>query len=153
MLGREDWLFIIYFVVDILEVLLEYVVLNNKCYFWVGLEFVGMCFYEVVKCIVGVNMKFVEEEEEVVFDMKDKESDFFLVDFYGFKGKKLGDGVENQDYYVLFGLSYLRFLVIEDQIRKSYREVVLKYYFDKYVVLFLIEEIEEKKEIKKDEID
>ncbi|XP_024401147.1 uncharacterized protein [Physcomitrium patens] len=151
--GREDRLSITYFAADIPEVLPEYVASNNKCYPRVGLEPAGMCFHEAAKRTVGVNTKPAEEEEEVVPDTKDKESDSPSADSYGFKGKKSGDGAENQDHYALLGLSHLRFLATEDQIRKSYREAALKHHPDKHAALLLTEETEEKKEIKKDEID
>lgn len=81
MLGVQDWFYIIYFVVDILEMLFQYVVLNNQCYFCFGQEFVGIFFYEVVKCVLGVD-KELEDVDEVIFERKDKGVEFFFVDFY-----------------------------------------------------------------------
>ncbi|CAN8259749.1 unnamed protein product [Cochlearia groenlandica] len=71
---------------------------------------------------------------------------------YANKGKKKS-GTQQQDHYALLGLSNLRYLATEDQIRKSYREAALKHHPDKLATLLLAEETEEAKEAKKDEIE
>ncbi|KAI4382926.1 hypothetical protein MLD38_008820 [Melastoma candidum] len=67
-------------------------------------------------------------------------------DSYGNKGKKKG-------HYSLLGLSHLRYLATEDQIKKSYRETALKYHSDKQAALLLAEETEAAKQAKKDEVE
>ncbi|CAH8356738.1 unnamed protein product [Eruca vesicaria subsp. sativa] len=71
---------------------------------------------------------------------------------YSNKGKKKS-GTQQQDHYALLGLSNLRYLATEDQIRKSYREAALKHHPDKMASLLLAEETEESKEAKKEEIE
>jgi len=51
------------------------------------------------------------------------------------------------------GLGHLRYLATEEQIRKSYREVALKYHPDKQAAILLAEESEAAKQAKKDEIE
>ncbi|XP_057976216.1 uncharacterized protein LOC131163618 [Malania oleifera] len=67
--------------------------------------------------------------------------------------KKSGAGGKQQDHYALLGLSHLRYLATEEQIRKSYRETALKYHPDKQAALLLAEESEAAKQAKKDEIE
>ncbi|KAL5994821.1 hypothetical protein ACLOJK_024878 [Asimina triloba] len=74
-------------------------------------------------------------------------------DSYSSKGKKKGLESKQQDHYALLGLSHLRFLATEEQIKKSYRETALKYHPDKQSALLLAEETEAAKEAKKDEIE
>ncbi|GER38627.1 DnaJ homolog subfamily C member [Striga asiatica] len=73
-------------------------------------------------------------------------------DSYSSKGKKKTSGGE-QDHYALLGLSHLRYLATEDQIRKSYREAALRHHPDKQAALLLSEETESAKQAKKDEIE
>ncbi|XP_010558034.1 PREDICTED: dnaJ homolog subfamily C member 2-like [Tarenaya hassleriana] len=68
------------------------------------------------------------------------------------KGKKKS-GKQQEDHYALLGLSHLRYLATEDQIRKSYREAALRHHPDKLASLLLAEETEEAKQAKKDEIE
>lgn len=74
-------------------------------------------------------------------------------DSYGSKGKKKSGDVKQQDHYALLGLSHLRYLATEDQIRKSYREAALRHHPDKQAALLLAEETETAKQAKKDEIE
>ncbi|KAH9602800.1 hypothetical protein KSS87_009287 [Heliosperma pusillum] len=69
------------------------------------------------------------------------------------KKKKGADGTQQQDHYALLGLSNLRYLATEEQIRKSYREVALKFHPDKQATLLLAEKTEESRQAKKDEIE
>ncbi|XP_022765677.1 dnaJ homolog subfamily C member 2-like [Durio zibethinus] len=75
-------------------------------------------------------------------------------DSYSSKGKKksASDG-KQQDHYALLGLSHLRYLATEDQIRRSYREAALRHHPDKLAALILAEETEAAKQAKKDEIE
>ncbi|GFS38967.1 DnaJ and Myb-like DNA-binding domain-containing protein [Actinidia rufa] len=73
---------------------------------------------------------------------------------YSTKGKKKsGAEGKQQDHYALLGLSHLRYLATEEQIRKSYRETALKHHPDKQAALLLAEETEAAKQAKKDEIE
>ncbi|KAL6989764.1 hypothetical protein U1Q18_015515 [Sarracenia purpurea var. burkii] len=73
---------------------------------------------------------------------------------YSTKGKKKsGDGGKQQDHYALLGLSHLRYLATEEQIKKSYRETALKHHPDKQAALLLAEVTEAAKQSKKDEIE
>ncbi|AEE75048.1 DnaJ and Myb-like DNA-binding domain-containing protein [Arabidopsis thaliana] len=92
-----------------------------------------------------------EGGDKKVGDDKEKE---YVPSFnsYANKGKKKS-GTQQQDHYALLGLSNLRYLATEDQIRKSYREAALKHHPDKLASLLLLEETEEAKEAKKDEIE
>ncbi|VVA97237.1 unnamed protein product [Arabis nemorensis] len=92
-----------------------------------------------------------EGGDKKVGDDKEKE---YVPSFnsYANKGKKKS-GTQQQDHYALLGLSNLRYLATEDQIRKSYREAALKHHPDKLATLLLAEETEEAKEAKKDEIE
>ncbi|GFZ09683.1 DnaJ and Myb-like DNA-binding domain-containing protein [Actinidia rufa] len=73
---------------------------------------------------------------------------------YSTKGKKKsGAEGQQQDHYALLGLSHLRYLATEEQIRKSYRETALKHHPDKQAALLLAEETEAAKQAKKDEIE
>ncbi|XWS57070.1 hypothetical protein CRYUN_Cryun09bG0140000 [Craigia yunnanensis] len=75
-------------------------------------------------------------------------------DSYNSKGKRksAADG-KQQDHYALLGLSHLRYLATEDQIRRSYREAALRHHPDKLASLLLAEETEAAKQAKKDEIE
>ncbi|XP_051147958.1 uncharacterized protein LOC127263065 [Andrographis paniculata] len=75
-------------------------------------------------------------------------------DSYSSKSKKKsGSEAKQQDHYALLGLSHLRYLATEDQIRKSYREAALRHHPDKQAALLLAEETEASKQAKKDEIE
>lgn len=151
--GVEDRLYLTYFAADIPEELPQYVASNNQCYPRLGQEPAGICFNEAAKRQRGVDEE-PEDVEETAPDKKDKSAESPSVDSYQFKGKKKsGDGPETQDHYALLGLSHLRFLATEDQIRKSYRDAALKHHPDKQASLLLLEDSEEKKEVKKEEID
>lgn len=70
------------------------------------------------------------------------------------KGKKKPGGEpQQQDHYALLGLSHLRYLATDDQIKKSYREAALRHHPDKQGALLLLEETEAAKQAKKDEIE
>ncbi|KAL1541728.1 dnaJ subfamily C member 2-like [Salvia divinorum] len=90
--------------------------------------------------------KTVPEEKEHVY-VQSSES-------YSSKGKKKSGGdSKQQDHYALLGLSHLRYLATEDQIRKSYREAALRHHPDKQAALLLLEKTEDAKQAKKDEIE
>ncbi|KAI7990104.1 hypothetical protein LOK49_LG12G00898 [Camellia lanceoleosa] len=85
----------------------------------------------------------------------DKEQEYVpSSESYSTKGKKKsGAEGKQQDHYALLGLSHLRYLATEEQIRKSYRETALKHHPDKQAALLLAEETETAKQAKKDEIE
>lgn len=97
------------------------------------------------------------EEEGVEGDNETGSSDekpqggFMPSEFYSNKRKKKSGS--EQDHYALIGLAHLRFLATEEQIRKSYREMALKYHPDKQAAILLAEVSEEAKEAKKEEIE
>ncbi|KAA8546261.1 hypothetical protein F0562_003000 [Nyssa sinensis] len=99
------------------------------------------------------------EEEDTDGDEQnlsnDKEQTYMpSSDSYSSKGKKKsGAEGKQQDHYALLGLSHLRYLATEEQIRKSYRETALKHHPDKQAALLLAEETEAAKQAKKDEIE
>eukprot|EP00898_Chlorokybus_atmophyticus_P003627 jgi/Chlat1/4265/Chrsp29S04369 len=73
-----------------------------------------------------------EVEEKVSEDKAEKESDVRWEGQRGRRKKKDGEkGGEVEDYYALLGLSHLRYLATDDQIRKAYREAALKHHPDK----------------------
>ncbi|CAK9318124.1 unnamed protein product [Citrullus colocynthis] len=92
-----------------------------------------------------------DDNEQVADDAEQKYAPSF--DSYSSKGKKKSGGSTQQDHYALLGLSHLRYLATEEQIRKSYRETALKYHPDKQAALLLAEETEAAKQAKKDEIE
>lgn len=93
----------------------------------------------------GDDQKVVDDKEQTYVPSSDS---------YSSKGKKKsGSGEKQQDHYALLGLSHLRYLATEEQIRKSYRETALKHHPDKQAALLLAEETEAAKEAKKDEIE
>ncbi|PNX86655.1 DnaJ subfamily c member 2-like protein, partial [Trifolium pratense] len=101
----------------------------------------------------------VNEEKDNKDDNKkvvgDKEQAYLPTDSYSSKSKKKsGDkDKQQQDHYALLGLSHLRYLATEDQIRKSYRDAALRFHPDKQAALLLAEETEAAKEAKKVEIE
>ncbi|KAH7553865.1 hypothetical protein ACOSP7_029244 [Xanthoceras sorbifolium] len=114
----------------------------------------GHSFHAVALKLLG----WEEDANEDVDDEKvpnDREQAYFpSYDSYSSKGKKKsGAGGNQQDHYALLGLSHLRYLATEDQIRKFYRETALKYHPDKQAALLLAEETEAAKQAKKDEIE
>ncbi|XP_012448956.1 uncharacterized protein LOC105772185 [Gossypium raimondii] len=91
------------------------------------------------------DQKVVNDKEQVYMPSSDS---------YSNKGKKKsGADGKQQDHYALLGLSHLRYLATEDQIRKSYREAALRHHPDKLANLLLAEETEAAKQAKKDEIE
>lgn len=117
------------------------------------LEPAGHSFHAVALKLLGC----VEEEKDADVQkvVNDKEpTSIPSFDSYSSKGKKKsGAEGKQQDHYALLGLSHLRYLATEEQIRKSYRETALKYHPDKQAALLLNEETEAAKQTKKDEIE
>ncbi|KAI5383432.1 uncharacterized protein LOC127106509 [Lathyrus oleraceus] len=100
----------------------------------------------------------VKKEENKDGDSKkvvdDKEQAYLPSDSYSSKSKKKKSGEEQeQDHYALLGMSHLRYLATDDQIRKSYRETALRYHPDKQAAHVLTEKTEAAKQAKKDEIE
>ncbi|XP_027368080.1 dnaJ homolog subfamily C member 2 [Abrus precatorius] len=112
----------------------------------------GHAFHSVALKLLGVQEDSRDADSKKVVD--DKEQAYFPSDSYSSKGKKKsGAGDKQQDHYALLGLSHLRYLATEDQIRKSYRETALRFHPDKQAALLLAEESEAAKQEKKDEIE
>ncbi|CAN0860324.1 DnaJ homolog subfamily C member 2 [Linum grandiflorum] len=111
----------------------------------------GHAFHAAALKLVG-HEEVVDSKDDSV--SKDKEQTHMpSAESYSSKGKKKGTGDNQQDHYALLGLSHLRYLATEEQIRKSYREVALKYHPDKQAALLLAEETEAAKQAKKEEIE
>ncbi|XP_023552225.1 dnaJ homolog subfamily C member 2-like [Cucurbita pepo subsp. pepo] len=112
----------------------------------------GHAFHDVVLKLLGYEDNEVSDDnEQTAEDAERKYAPSF--DSYSSKGKKKSGGSTQQDHYALLGLSHLRYLATEEQIRKSYRETALKYHPDKQAALLLAEETEAAKQAKKDEIE
>ncbi|XP_073035578.1 LOW QUALITY PROTEIN: uncharacterized protein [Primulina eburnea] len=119
-----------------------------------SLEPAGLAFHTAALRLIGQfeevqtekNGKDVSEDKETVYVQSS--------DSYSSKGrKKSGSESKQQDHYAFLGLSHLRYLATEDQIRKSYREAALRHHPDKQAALLLAEETEAAKQAKKDEIE
>lgn len=121
-----------------------------------GREPAGLAFHTAALKLVG---HFVEKSDKDGDEGKpvSEEKERVYVqssDSYSSKGKKKpGGDPKQQDHYALLGLSHLRYLATEDQIRKSYREAALRHHPDKQAALLLLEETEDAKQVKKDEIE
>ncbi|XP_022136699.1 dnaJ homolog subfamily C member 2-like [Momordica charantia] len=107
--------------------------------------------YAALKLLGCEDDEVSDDNEQTADDAEQKYAPSF--DSYSSKGKKKSGGSTQQDHYALLGLSHLRYLATEDQIKKSYRETALKYHPDKQAALILAEETESAKQAKKDEIE
>ncbi|XP_010543783.1 PREDICTED: dnaJ homolog subfamily C member 2-like [Tarenaya hassleriana] len=118
------------------------------------LEPAGHAFHSAVLKLLGCSEEAAENEDSgKKVTTNDKDSAYIpSYDSYTTKGKKKS-GKQQEDHYALLGLSHLRYLATEDQIRKSYREAALRHHPDKLAALLLAEETEEAKQAKKDEIE
>ncbi|XP_021901168.1 dnaJ homolog subfamily C member 2-like, partial [Carica papaya] len=113
----------------------------------------GHAFHSAALKVLGCEEEGADAEDQIVSDDNEK-AHIPSFDSYSSKGKKKsGAGGKQQDHYALLGLSHLRYLATEDQIRKSYREAALKHHPDKLAALLLAEETEDAKQAKKDEIE
>lgn len=113
----------------------------------------GHSFHAVALKLLGCEEEDADSEDQKVSSEKDQ-AYIPSYDSYSSKGKKKsGTGDKQQDHYALLGLGHLRYLATEEQIRKSYREVALKYHPDKQAAILLAEETEAAKQAKKDEIE
>ncbi|KAL1320039.1 hypothetical protein AAHE18_14G027500 [Arachis hypogaea] len=110
----------------------------------------GHAFHSAALKLLGVRESNEDPDSKKVVD--DKEPTSLPSDSYSSKSKKKA-GDKQQDHYALLGLSHLRYLASEDQIRKSYRETALRFHPDKQAALLLAEETETAKQAKKDEIE
>ncbi|CAL1353028.1 unnamed protein product [Linum trigynum] len=113
----------------------------------------GHCFHAAALKLLGHEEEVVESKDDTVSNEKEQIHMPSSESYSSSKGKKKGTGDKQQDHYALLGLSHLRYLATEEQIRKSYREVALKYHPDKQASLLLAEETEAGKQAKKDEIE
>ncbi|KAM5562923.1 hypothetical protein ABKV19_017886 [Rosa sericea] len=119
-----------------------------------GKEPAGHSFHAVAMKLRGWVEEVASAEEPKAVDSKEQTSLPSFDSYSSSKGKKKSGGEgKQQDHYALLGLSHLRYLATEEQIRKSYRETALKYHPDKQASLLLAEESEAAKETKKDEIE
>ncbi|XP_050366491.1 uncharacterized protein LOC126784969 [Argentina anserina] len=120
----------------------------------VGKEPAGHSFHAVALKMRGWVEEVASPEDVKVAD-KEQTSLPSFDSYSSSKGKKKsgGEGKQQQDHYALLGLSHLRYLATEEQIRKSYRETALKFHPDKQASLLLAEETEDAKQTKKDEIE
>eukprot|EP00252_Welwitschia_mirabilis_P001991 TRINITY_DN11946_c0_g1_i1.p1 TRINITY_DN11946_c0_g1~~TRINITY_DN11946_c0_g1_i1.p1 ORF type:complete len:666 (-),score=203.94 TRINITY_DN11946_c0_g1_i1:400-2397(-) len=117
------------------------------------LEPAGFSFHAAALRLLGhTESTPTESKDKIDSDLKDNG---FTTSFdaYKFKARRSGSEKDKQDHYALLGLSHLRYLATEDQIRKAYREAALRHHPDKQASLLLAEETEEAKQSKKDEID
>ncbi|KAJ6934429.1 dnaJ [Populus alba x Populus x berolinensis] len=113
----------------------------------------GHAFHTAALKLLGWEEEGTKTEDQKVSN--DKQQSYMpSSESYSTKGKKKsGSGDTQQDHYALLGLGHLRYLATEEQIRKSYREVALKYHPDKQAAILLAEESEAAKQTKKDEIE
>ncbi|KAL8488006.1 hypothetical protein ACS0TY_024328 [Phlomoides rotata] len=118
------------------------------------LEPAGHAFHAAALRLAG-HVEVDTAEGDVKGVSKEKENVYVQSsDSYSSKGKKKPGGEpQQQDHYALLGLSHLRYLATEDQIKKSYREAALRHHPDKQGALLLAEETEAAKQAKKDEIE
>lgn len=130
------------------------VYVSSNCFPIKALNFepAGHAFHSAALKLIGWEVEGTKVEDQKV--PTEKEQTYVSYDTYSSKGKKKsGSGDKQQDHYALLGLSHLRYLATEEQIRKSYREVALKYHPDKQAAILLAEETEAAKQAKKDEIE
>ncbi|KAG8379372.1 hypothetical protein BUALT_Bualt07G0081700 [Buddleja alternifolia] len=120
-----------------------------------NVEPAGHSFHSAALRLIGHCVEAATDEDNEKEVPKEKESVYVQSsDSYSSKGKKKSGGeAKQQDHYALLGLSHLRYLATEDQIRKSYREAALRHHPDKQASLLLAEETEAAKQAKKDEIE
>ncbi|XP_058732119.1 uncharacterized protein LOC131603717 isoform X2 [Vicia villosa] len=113
----------------------------------------GHSFHSAALKLLGVKKEEIKDDgNKKVVD--DKDQAYLPSDSYSSKSKKKKSGEEQeQDHYALLGMSHLRYLATEDQIRKSYRETALRFHPDKQAALLLNEKTEAAKQAKKDEIE
>lgn len=120
-----------------------------------NLEPAGHAFHAAALRLLGHWVEVDTDEDDEKEVSNEKEHVYVQSsDSYSSKGKKKPGGEpKQQDHYALLGLSHLRYLATEDQIRKSYREAALRHHPDKQAALLLAEETEAAKQAKKDEIE
>lgn len=121
----------------------------------IGREPAGHSFHAAALRLFGVCEEKEEDANAQNLSNDKEQTSIPSSDSYSSKGKKKagGDGKQQQDHYALLGLSHLRYLATEEQIRKSYRETALKYHPDKQAALLLSEVTEDAKQAKKEEIE
>ncbi|CAM6117220.1 unnamed protein product [Calypogeia fissa] len=119
---------------------------------WTGKEPAGHAFHEAALRKLGYGQECPTDETPA--QEKKEKAESPSVDSFHFKGRKKSDAHgDQQDHYALLGLSHLRFLATEEQIRKSYRDLALKHHPDKQAALLLLEETDKAREEKKEAID
>ncbi|KAF5448651.1 hypothetical protein F2P56_029161 [Juglans regia] len=114
----------------------------------------GHAFHAAALKLLGCEDKNADGDDQKVVENNKEQTYVPSPESYSSKGKKKsGAGAKQQDHYALLGLSHLRYLATEEQIRKCYRETALKHHPDKQAALLLAEETEAAKQAKKDEIE
>ncbi|EPS65770.1 hypothetical protein M569_09005, partial [Genlisea aurea] len=119
------------------------------------LEPAGHAFHDAALRLTGQFVEaFKSEDNGKGISVEKEQAYVHSSDSFSSKGKKKSGGEsQQQDHYALLGLSHLRYLATEDQIRKCYREAALRHHPDKQAALLLAEETEEAKQVKKDKIE
>nr|QSD99771.1 MYB family transcription factor [Melilotus albus] len=115
----------------------------------------GHSFHAAALKLLGVKKEDKKESDSKKVVVDDNERAYLPSDSYSSKSKKKSgdEDKQRQDHYALLGLSHLRYLATEDQIRKSYHKTSLRFHPDKQAAAILSEQTEAAKEAKKLEID
>ncbi|KAK7250767.1 hypothetical protein RIF29_33429 [Crotalaria pallida] len=128
-LAEEERLVVIRFGHDWDETCMQPIFVSSNCLPVKALKFepAGHAYHSATLKLLGV----LEDKEGEADDKKvaDERESSYLPSFDSYSGKsknKSGFGDKQKDHYALLGLSHLRYLATEDQIRKSYREINAK---------------------------
>lgn len=133
----------------------EPIYISSNCFPVKAFKFepAGHSFHSAALRLIGYCKEEAEDEDGQNVPNDKKQSNFYSSASYSSKGKKKsGAAGKEQDHYALLGLSHLRFLATEDQIKKSYREACLRNHPDKLASIINAEETEEAKQAKQDEM-
>ncbi|GFP99974.1 Dnaj homolog subfamily c member 2 [Phtheirospermum japonicum] len=121
------------------------------------LEPAGHAFHAAALRLIGHSVEAADPDADIEKEVSNEKEHVYVQSsdsYSSSKGKKKPGGeTKQQDHYALLGLSHLRYLATEDQIKKSYREAALRHHPDKQASLLLAEETESGKQAKKDEIE
>ncbi|OIS97800.1 PREDICTED: dnaJ homolog subfamily C member 2 [Nicotiana attenuata] len=134
----------------------EPIYISSNCFPIKALKYepAGLSFHSAALRLSGHVEKEVSKDSKEDVPTEKEQSFTYSSESYSSKGKKKSStGEKVQDHYALLGLSHLRYLASEDQIRKSYRDAALRHHPDKLASLLLAEETEAAKQAKKEEIE